>query len=221
MPEILPWSSLYELKLEREVVGFYITGHPLDIYKYEISQFCNATTSHLKAPDNFQGKSLNIGGTISMVSERIDKKGNPFGRFTLEDYQGAYEFMLFGEDYLKHKNKIVDGAMMMITVSVQSNPFFNRTEMKIVKMVLMADLLNTVCKKLHLMIMAEDVNPILTDNIKTILDSGTGNVGLKVTVTNKDGIQSNLQSKRKNYSITGEKLTKLELLEGVNFKLIS
>lgn len=220
LSETLPWSSLYELKLEREVVGFYITGHPLDMYKYEISQFCNANTTNLRSPDEHLGKNLNVGGTISLVSERIDKKGNPFGRFTLEDYHGAYEFMLFGEDYLKHKNKIIDGAMMMVTVSIISNPFYTRTEMKIIKMVLLSDLLNTVCKKLHLMLTAESINPILTDNIKAILDGGNGNVGLKVTVTNNDGIQSNLKSKRKNYSITGEKLMKLEMLEGVNFKLI-
>tara|TARA_R110001592_G_scaffold237306_13_gene496455 strand:+ start:30306 stop:34580 length:4275 start_codon:yes stop_codon:yes gene_type:complete len=219
LPEVKPWSSLYELKLEREVVGFYITGHPLDIYKYEISHFCNANTQHLKNLDDVVGKTLNIGGTITAVSERIDKKGNPFGRFALEDYHGAHEFMLFGEDYLKQKNKLVEGAMMMVTILVTSNPFFDRKEAKIQRMLLMNELLNSQCKNLQIMIPADKVDEIFIEKVKDILLEGQGSVGLKFTISDSNGVLSNLKSNRKNYSVTGEKLTKLESIPGLTFKL--
>ena len=127
--------------------------------------------------------------------------------------------MLFGEDYLKQKNKLVEGAMMMVTILVTSNPFFDRKEAKIQRMLLMNELLNSQCKNLQIMIPADKVDEIFIEKVKDILLEGQGSVGLKFTISDSNGVLSNLKSNRKNYSVTGEKLTKLESIPGLTFKL--
>jgi DNA polymerase-3 subunit alpha len=89
-----PFSNIEKLKIEKEVVGFYISGHPLDQYKFELKHFCNTHLGEFGELEQLKGKEIRLGGIVSNYAHRMTKKNNPFGILTLEDYESSYSFYL-------------------------------------------------------------------------------------------------------------------------------
>ena len=115
-----PWNSLEKLKREKEVIGFYISGHPLDEYRFEIASFCSHKIDQLNDLEKLKNKDISIAGILSDVNHRMSKMGKPFGTFTIEDYSGSVQMALFGEDYGKMKEFLVQESFVFIRAKVQS-----------------------------------------------------------------------------------------------------
>ncbi|MGB0837696.1 MAG: DNA polymerase III subunit alpha [Flavobacteriaceae bacterium] len=124
MPEpILPvvdtWGTMELLAREKEVVGIYISAHPLDDFKNEL-HFCNANLSELKADlKKMVGRKMNFGGIVTAVDHRVSKMGKGWGSFTFEDYSDQYEFKIFGNDYLMFQHFLVPNSFLQISTVVQ------------------------------------------------------------------------------------------------------
>lgn len=103
VPPAEEWSAMEKLAREKEVVGIYISGHPLDDFRYELKYFCSTSLGKINDLNSLIGKQMNIGGIITNVEHRVTKVGKGWGTFTLEDYDGSYTFRVFGEDYLKFR----------------------------------------------------------------------------------------------------------------------
>jgi len=116
-----PFSEIEKLNLEKEVVGIYISGHPLDHFRFEMETFCTVACNQLNELDPLQGRELKIGGIVTGVEHRTTKTGKPFGKLSIEDYSGNTSFMLFGEDYLKFKNFMNMGWFLFIEGAVVRN----------------------------------------------------------------------------------------------------
>jgi DNA polymerase-3 subunit alpha len=95
IPYAQGWSPLEKLNKERDLIGMYLSAHPLDEFEFEINHVCNTTTSDLKDLQSLQGKGLKIGGMVTNFRHGTSKAGNPYGIFTLEDYVGAFEFAYY------------------------------------------------------------------------------------------------------------------------------
>jgi DNA polymerase-3 subunit alpha len=119
VPQAEGFNKLLQLKQEREVLGFYISGHPLDQHRFELQHFCSAKVQDLKAPELLKGRDVTVGGMISTVNHRISKSGKPFGSFTLEDFTESHEIVLFGEDYVRLKQYMSDGYFVYVRGKVQ------------------------------------------------------------------------------------------------------
>lgn len=116
-PTCLPYSDIEKLKIEKELVGFYISGHPLAPYTLELRYFCNANTSNLLTLQN--RKALQLAGMIVKVAHRQNSKGSFFGILTLEDHKGTFDFILFGETYNKYRHMFVKDLFVYITGKLQ------------------------------------------------------------------------------------------------------
>ncbi|MBE8714502.1 DNA polymerase III subunit alpha [Sphingobacterium hungaricum] len=130
-----PWGLIEKLKYEKDVIGIYLTSHPLDNFKFELKHFCQNTLTDLKmiqkvkAPEvsnevlldfnRIKNKEAVIGGIIVSASHRIAKNGNPFGSFVIEDYGDSYEIMAFGENYIKNKDYMQEGYFVQIRGLIQ------------------------------------------------------------------------------------------------------
>jgi DNA polymerase-3 subunit alpha len=110
---------LEELKLEKEVVGIYISGHPLDDFKTPLKHFCNAPLEVLKDLNQLLNKELRIGGIIGEVEHRISKNGKGWASFSVEDYTDSYEFRIFGEEYLKFKHFLFENNFVYMRLLVK------------------------------------------------------------------------------------------------------
>ena len=98
VPEMEPWTKTEQLRREKEVVGFYLSGHPLDAYKLEIDAYC---TCPLDKVETFKNREINLAGLVTNVALRTTKTGQPFIVFNLEDYDSSLPLALFRDDYTK------------------------------------------------------------------------------------------------------------------------
>ncbi|MFT6838741.1 MAG: DNA polymerase-3 subunit alpha, partial [Sediminicola sp.] len=107
VPPCEEWGTMEKLRQEKEVVGIYISGHPLDDFRTEMNAFCNATISNVHQMETFVGRELALAGVISDVQHRVSKNGKGWASFILEDYTDTYEFRIFGEEYLKYRHFLI------------------------------------------------------------------------------------------------------------------
>jgi DNA polymerase-3 subunit alpha len=113
IPDCEEWINLERLKKEREVVGIYISAHPLDDYLREIKNFTSAGLSSLNDLNRIINKDLYVGGIINEVEHLQTKTGNGFAVFSFEDFNDQYQFRIFGEDYLKYKHLLEENKRGM------------------------------------------------------------------------------------------------------------
>ncbi len=119
VPPCEDWSTMEKLAKEKEVVGIYISGHPLDDYKFEMQYFCNAKLEALKNLDQHVNKNLAFGGIITNVQHRTAKNGKGWASFMLEGYDESYEFRIFGEEYLKFRHFLIQNNFTFMRVLVK------------------------------------------------------------------------------------------------------
>jgi DNA polymerase-3 subunit alpha len=119
VPPCEDWTTMEKLAREKEVVGIYISGHPLDDYKFEMQYFCNARLEALKNLELHINKNLTLGGIITNVQHRTAKNGKGWASFTLEGYDESYEFRIFGEEYLKFRHFLIPNNFTFMKVLVK------------------------------------------------------------------------------------------------------
>jgi DNA polymerase-3 subunit alpha len=119
VPPCEDWSTMEKLAKEKEVVGIYISGHPLDDYRFEMKYFCNAKLEALKNLEQHLNKTLSFGGIITNVQHKTAKNGKGWGAFTLEGYDESYEFRIFGEEYLKFRHFLIQNNFTYLKVLIK------------------------------------------------------------------------------------------------------
>ncbi len=124
VPRADSWGLIFRLQKEKDVVGIYISGHPLDDFRYEWENFA----SPLANVDNFKGRKVNVAGFVLKAEHRISQKGTGWGRFTIQDYTGSLEITMFSETYAKFKSFFEEGSS--IYVEGEYKPRYNSDEME-------------------------------------------------------------------------------------------
>ncbi|MGB1434017.1 MAG: DNA polymerase III subunit alpha [Flavobacteriaceae bacterium] len=119
IPECEPWATLHELKQEKEVVGIYLSGHPLDDFTYSFNHFCNARVGLFNDLAPLVNKELTFGGIIGEVEHRVSKNGKGWAIFQLEDYEDTFSFRIFGEEYLKFRHQLVENNFVHVKAFVR------------------------------------------------------------------------------------------------------
>ena len=130
VPYAPEWSPLVKLNKEREMIGMYLSAHPMDEFEFEIKNICNATTEDIKDLSRYQlGTGLKIGGMVTAFRDGMTKKGNPYGMITLEDYNGSHEFPLFGKNFDDYAKYMIKDLFLYIhaVVQVKGSDYRNQT----------------------------------------------------------------------------------------------
>ncbi|MFM7015069.1 MAG: DNA polymerase III subunit alpha, partial [Bacteroidota bacterium] len=187
LPNAPEWSKLESLKKEKEVVGFYISGHPLDGFRFEIKQFCNSNVESLSNLTELRNRELTFPGIITEAEERISKNGKPFGFFTIEDFSGTIRLALFGEDYGKFKHLLVKESLVFIRGRVQPR-FANSTdlELKVTGMEYLKDAADKMVKMVNLRMRLRDVKSNKVELIESLLKDHEGKTPLKIQIYDLD-----------------------------------
>jgi DNA polymerase-3 subunit alpha len=163
VPPCEDWSTMEKLAKEKEVVGIYISGHPLDDYKFEMKYFCNAKLEALKNLEWYVGKNLTFGGIINNVQHRVAKNGKGWGIFTLEGYDENYEFRIFGEEYLKFRHFIIQNNFTFMKVLVkegwtnQDTGKKSEPRIQFILVQYLQDVLETFAKRLIVLLNIKDL----------------------------------------------------------------
>jgi DNA polymerase III subunit alpha len=196
--QVEPFSEIEKLNLEKEVVGIYISGHPLDNFRFELDSFSNTQCQQLNDIEPLLGRETKVGGIITMVEHRTTKTGKPFGKFTLEDYSGNYTFTLFSEDYLKFKNFMNTGWFVLVEGAIIKNSWGQQSvEMKIRTIELLNEIGIKRCKGVQVKVNSTDITKELIANIETICSEFNGNTPFFLKIRDEqDNISLELLSRK-------------------------
>jgi DNA polymerase-3 subunit alpha len=220
IPTAEPWSVMEQLKNEKEVVGVYISGHPLDEYKTEISNFCNSNTGQLESRPNV---AQTFAGIVTKVNVRTSANGNQFMIFTIEDYAGNYEFALFSKDYIQFERFIALDRLLFINGSYQlKNRHMDQMVFKIQSIELLSEILSDRTKEIKLRLDLNRLKPALLDLLQETLERNKGDKKLTIEVYDEqEKIGMDFLSRKMQVSITKDLISELKELDNVGFKLIS
>jgi DNA polymerase-3 subunit alpha len=180
VPPCEDWTTMEKLAKEKEVVGIYISGHPLDDYKFEMRYFCNSKLEALKELGLYVNKNLSVGGIITNVQHKVAKNGKGWASFTLEGFDESYEFRIFGEEYLKFRHFLIPNNFTYIRLMVKEGWVDKETgkkgepRLQFLIVQYLQDVLPTFAKKLIIHINIEDLRSDLIKKLHTIFQSNRG-----------------------------------------------
>ena len=162
------------------MVGIYISGHPLDDFKFEMKYFCNSKLEMLKNLDLYVGKTLAFGGIVSNVQRRIAKNGKEWAIFNLEGYDESFEFKIFNEDYLNFHRYLLPNNFVYFKILVKegwvnkdtgkkSDPRIQFTDAKQLQ-----DILGIFAKKLVIHLNIKDLQTDLIHKLHSVFQENKG-----------------------------------------------
>ncbi len=225
VPPCEEWGGIGKLKREKEVVGIYISGHPLDDFKAEIHYFCNSKVSDFKEQEKYVNSELSFGGVISEVQHRTSKMGKGWAAFSIEDYWDSYEFRIFGEEYLKYQHFLVPNAFVYIKAFVKEGWTNKETGSKGEPRIqfnnfqLLHDIMDIYARKLTIQLDINELKEENIDSLKDIFRTHKGDHNLHFIIYEmKELIKLNLTSRKQKVKISQELLNALEE-EHVKYKL--
>ena len=227
-PEVPPceeWGTMEKLRREKEVVGIYISGHPLDDFKTEIHAFCNASVSCANDLENYVNRELSFAGVITDVQHRVSKNGKGWALFCMEDYTDSYEFRIFGEEYLKFRHFLMINSFAYVKMFVREG-WVNRdtgkkgdARMQFNSFMLLQEVMETYAKKLTIKLNIDELKKERIHRLKDTLISHKGDQTLNFMVYEmEEKIKVNLSSRKQKVRISSELLHQLEENE-VHYKL--
>ena len=224
VPPMEPFSQIQQLNIEKEVVGLFISGHPLDEYQLEIDSFTNTTLTALTDLEGLRGKNeLRMAGSVAGFAHRTTKNGKPFGTLTVEDYHGSFTFFLFGEDYVKFKQYFMTGWFLFISGSVVQKKWGNENELefKINAISLLSEIRGRLIKGLKVNINLNDLTYELMEKLETLTSKYKGEAKLYIEVVDQqENISLELFSKKIKIDPSAELIKQLKLMPEVAYKIM-
>ena len=220
LPECIPWTRIEQLRNEKDVTGFYISGHPLDEYKTEMQYLTNTELSSLKHMlPRFANKEIRFAGMLTESSSKTAKNGNPFGTFQLEDFTDTMNFTLFAEDYLNFKKYLEPGLFLFVTARVQpSYRNNNQLNIRIQHINLLADALEKQNKTITLKIPIDALDGVMIDRIEAAIDAEKGQCPLILQVFEDKELSVDMSNARHKVNAAGF-LRKMQELNMVRINL--
>ncbi|BDS11401.1 DNA polymerase III subunit alpha [Aureispira anguillae] len=220
LPEnVTEWNLMEKLKKEKEVTGIYLSGHPLDDYRLEISKF----TKTINRLDEFKDQEVAIAGIITSVNHRVSQKGSLFGFVGIEDYEGTnFEFGLFGDNYLKHRHLLETDTVIYIKGKYQKSwrdP--NQFELRINEIQLLDEVGSSKIKGIAINLPIQLLTPQLIDQLDMICDKHKGEQQFSVNLldaANKIILQ--LDSSNRRINADSLFITEIEKLD-LSYKMLS
>jgi DNA polymerase-3 subunit alpha len=227
-PEVPPceeWGAMKKLKLEKEVVGVYISGHPLDTFKTEMKSFTNSKVADFNNLEKYVNRELCFGGIVTDVQHRESKAGKGWALFTVEDYEDSYEFRIFGEEYLKWRHFLIPNSFIHGRVFIKEG-WTNRDtgkkgdpRIQYNSMQLLHDVMDSQARKLTIQMPIEQLEEGKIDNLKQLFDSHKGDKQLHFTIYEVENkVKLNMPSRKQKVNICNELLEELEKAQ-VKYKL--
>lgn len=225
-PIVEPWDTLSQLSREKEVVGMFISGHPMDDFNLEIKSFCSdGGLTLLNDMETNKNRELKLAGMVTDVQEKVARSSNkPFGTFRLEDYETNFEFILFGEDYLKYKYLLQKGNFLFIVGRIQPKKFGpdaeKALEFRINRLEPLFEIREKLARFLYISIDLDSITNTFVDEISAALPNGTGKTQVRFKVKDAEGTELTLPSNIYNkVSVTNELITQLNKWPEIKYRV--
>lgn len=221
IPKVERWSDLERLNKERELIGIYLSAHPLDEYKIALNYGCNVGLSEIEDKDALKNREISFGGLVSNVREGITKNGKPFMIIRIEDFTGSGEVPLFGDDYINFGKYGRLGLYLFIKGRVQGRRFdTNQMELKIQSIQLLPDVKDNLIEKLTITLPLHDMNTQMIEELSTLTKNNPGNSLLYFEIVDGEkNMKVELFSRNTKISVKKELIDYLTENESLIFKV--
>ncbi|MDR1895205.1 MAG: DNA polymerase III subunit alpha [Prevotellaceae bacterium] len=190
IPAVAPWSRLDILNKEKELIGMFLSSHPLDDYKFEMEHLVTNSVSDLNDLGALKGRNVSLGGLVSSAKDEISKNGKPYGMFTLEDYSGTYDFRLFGKDFESFMKFLQTGQFLLIKATIQDRFNYGKgstgeLEVKIKNITLLGNAKDDL-KYFTINIPVNDVSSDFQEEIENVVKKSSGKIELRIRFIDKE-----------------------------------
>ena len=190
IPECAEWSTIERCRAEKEVISTYLSGHPLDDFKYEMKMFTTIGVEQLTALEQLAGREVRFAGLVSGAKGGVSAKGNPYGSMVIDDYSGSYELRLFDDEYTNFKNFFTDNTFIYCVANVRSNTYKDKktgadrtfTRLRISSMMLLSKVMDKYTSKLSFTVPLEMVDEKFCKGLEKLAHKYKGNVPLQAIV---------------------------------------
>ena len=226
VPDCEAWSTMELLKRERELVGIYLSAHPLDDYAVVLNHMCNLHCPQIGREMDKKAfasiEELTFGGIVTSVSQRWTKNNKPFGIVTIEDFEGQGELALFGEEWTKWQSMLQEEYHIYITAQCvqrfRNNP--DAYDMVIKKIEFLSDVKEKSIEKFTVYMDATMFNDAQLTDLETTLKNSSGNVPLYINIHDaKNNTNVQLYSRNITVDVNKKLLTSLDEMaeQGVRY----
>ena len=196
LPDCERWNPIQQMRYEKEIAGFYISGHPLDNYKNIINNFCNTNLDLLqseKEKEKYFAKTAKFVGVVSAVQQGITKNNKDYGRVTFEDESGSFEWLLFSEDYTKYRHLFDVGKQLFVTARTNERPRKDPTaprqlDLKPIHIFYLDEAFEKLCKQVRVVINIKDVNGKIAYLLKEAIEKSKGNTSLEIRIMETNNV---------------------------------
>ena len=205
-PQYTPWTKLETLNRERDVIGIYLSSHPLDDFSLIIKHYCTCSLGDLADLPSMNGRDFVAAGMVTSVMHLTTKTGKPYGRFTIEDYNGSHEFVLFSKDYENFRRFLFEGYYLLIKGKVAPriyNP--NELETRITSIMMLAEAQETLMKEVTVSVPVDELTEELVGRLSAAAKENRGQVILRFKVYDPAAeVAVNLYSKSVKVALTSD-----------------
>lgn len=223
IPECSDWNKLEKLNKEKGLIGIYLSAHPLDDYRLEIDNFCNATMAQLSAGlGPFSGKDVVIAGMVTAIRRGTTKTGNPFAIVTMEDFSDSYELPFFSKDYVEFANYFVEGMSVFIRGKVQTKSWSkdpSDLEFKVKSIDLLSDVMEKMVKKVTIEIPLKSLTQELVNEMAYHLEENKGQLQLSFVIHDDSKLKLKMFSRSCRVNLSREILDYFNNNADIKFKI--
>lgn len=220
--KLVEWPPLVKLNKEKEVIGIYLSSHPLDNFKMEMKQFCSHNLSDLRELDCLRGKDVTVAGMVTTVRHSTTKNGKPYGSLTIEDYSDTFSLTLFGKDYENFRKYLYEGYSLLIKGTVGENTWRNNQELefRIKTIHMLSSVREELVKTIQIRMPLDVVTEEFVQDLTRHTTNNSGSTNLKILVYDPvENVSVDLFSRSHRISLPDEFLTFLAENNEIDFKL--
>ena len=184
------WSDIERLNKERDLVGIYLSAHPLDEYKVILDNLCNTRCAELadRGAALMDREDVTLGGFVTSVQQKFGKNNKPWGIVTLEDFDGSGELTLFGDDWLNLNGKFIEGAAVYVSGKMQARFYNNdQKELKVQNVELLQSVKDKLLERITISLVTDMLSEEIVADLNELINSHPGKTQLFFQLRDSQG----------------------------------
>jgi DNA polymerase-3 subunit alpha len=219
--ECSDWPKLEKLNREKEVIGIYLSSHPLDDFRLEINTFTTTTLAELQNLRDYLDREVIVAGMVTETKNGTGKNGKPYGSFILQDYTDSFRFILFDKDYIDNSKFLTAGYYLLIKGRVQKRRYKDdQMEFGIRNINLLSSVKDELIKSVTLKIDIENLNEEMINELKDLIRENKGETELKFLFLDKeDRISLPMFSRTIRVRLNNDLISYLDDHPGIEYKV--
>lgn len=221
LPQASSFSDLVRLNKERELIGIYLSAHPLDEYEFILKHVCSADSLRLQDLKKLEGRDVTFGGLVTAVREGQTKRGSPYTIMSIEDYSGSVELAFFGEDSVNFGRFARIGLSVFLNAKIQPKRYReDELEIKVYAINLLSEVKDKLISKITLQLSLNDLDDLMVSELSTLIKNNSGPSLLYFHVSGQEpGMNVELFSRPSRIQVSKKLIDYLTENLNINFRI--